>query len=49
MTQARAAFLAKDNEAKENCMNYRILTIMPLFYRRWAALRLRSLDPWVES
>ena len=49
MLQSLAAFLAKDNNAKEDCMKYRILTIMPLYYRRWAALRLHSLEEWMQS
>jgi len=30
-------------------MKYRILTIMPLFYRRWAAMRHHSLAQWIKS
>ena len=36
MLQTKAAFLAKDNGAKGDCMKFRILTLMPILYRRWA-------------
>ena len=41
MEQGKAAFLAKDATQKADCMKYRILTLLPLFYRRWAGIR-----PW---
>ena len=47
--QAKAAFLEKDPTKREDCMQYRILTLMSLFYRRWASMRHRSLEEWIQT
>jgi hypothetical protein len=46
--QARAAFLAKGVDT-EDCLNYRILSILAVVYRRWASRRLKDLKPWIAS
>lgn len=46
---AKAAFLPKDPDNQADPMAYRILLILSTLYRKWAATRLHSLYPWVES
>ena len=45
---AKAAFLAKEGDSLDP-LNYRILSILPVIYRRWASMRLQHLAPWVDS
>ena len=45
----KAAFLAKEENPSLDPLGYRILLIFPILYRRWAAVRLRNLAPWVLS
>ena len=49
MWQTKAAFLANDAASKGDCMKYRVLTLLPLFYRRWAGLRQLALSQWIQS
>ena len=37
---------AKDPENLSDCLKYRILMILPMLYRTWAAIRLQHLDSW---
>ena len=46
-TVARAAFLCKDPEKAQDPMQYRVLRIVSALYRRWAAIRLETLRPWI--
>ena len=45
-TKARAAFLEKEPGSSDP-LDFRLLLIMSTFYRRWAALRLKQLMPWI--
>eukprot|EP00973_Karenia_brevis_P003732 515577-Karenia_brevis.AAC.1 len=45
----RSALLLKDPESPTFALSYRILKIMPILYRRWAATRLADLGPWIDS
>jgi len=38
---ARAAFMAKDPAKLEDALKYRVLTVLPVIYRKWASLRLK--------
>ena len=45
----RTAFLAKDIHNQEDPLNFRVLLILPLIYRRWAGLRQMQLHWWVQQ
>ena len=45
----KATFLCKTPEPSLEALDYRILLILPLLYRRWASVRLANLRPWVAS
>ena len=49
MQHARAAFLSKDASKMDDPLNYRVRTILPVPYRRWATARLRTLKPWIAQ
>ena len=49
LTQARAAFLPKEGAVYEEILGYRVLTIVPVPYRRWATARLGDLEPWIKE
>ena len=42
---AKAAFLAKDENPSLDPLGYLIVFIFPILYRRWAAVRLKKLEP----
>ena len=44
---ARAAYLAKSDEPSLEPLDYRILLIFVLLYRRYCMVRLINLRPWV--
>ena len=46
---ARAAFMAKDPTKLEDPPKYRVLTVLPAVYRKWASLRNKSLESWTDS
>ena len=46
--QVRAAFLGKGGDGS-NPLDYRVLSIMSVIYRRWASLRHKSLKGWVAT
>ena len=46
---ARSVFLAKCAVDSVSPFDYRVLTIASVVYRRWAAVRLAQLQPWVNS
>ena len=46
---ARAAFMAKDPTKLEDALKYRVLTLLLVVYRKWASLRLKNLEAWVEE
>lgn len=48
-THGRAAYLAKGDIPSLDVVDYRVLQTLPILYRRWAALRLRDVAPWVEE
>ena len=48
-TRARLAYLEKDQGNPEDPLSYRLLTLLTVFYRRWAAIRLRTLAPWTHA
>ena len=45
----RAAFLSKDKANSTDALNHRVLTILPVLYRRYATRRLRDIKPWVNQ
>ena len=49
MTYARAAYLAKDAQNREDPLAYRVLLILPAIYRRWASARLAALEDWIAK
>ena len=49
LTNAKAAYLAKDPNRLEDPLAYRVLMILPTVYRRWASTRLGDMDQWVRS
>ena len=49
LANGRLAFLAKDPTQAEDPLEYRPLLVLPHLYRRWAAYRLQTLEPWVLS
>ena len=49
MNEARAAFMAKDEEDKLNPLAYRVLLMLPVVYRMWARARLAHLQPWIAK
>ena len=46
---ARAAFLSKDTTNTTDPLAYRVLLILPTFYRRWASTRLNDIRLWIRS
>ena len=44
---AKADFLEKEGAPKGEVMSYRILLIMAALYRKWATIRLGSMDEWI--
>ena len=47
--QGRLAYLEKDPEDPYNPKAYRLLTILPVLYRRWASMRLGHIAPWTTA
>ena len=48
LLRARAAMVEKGGKQFDP-MNLRLLLVLPVIHRRWAALRLRQLDTWVQT
>ena len=46
---ARAAFMSKGAGKYDDPLNYRVLTILPVPYRRWATARLYTMRPWISK
>ena len=46
---AKIAYLEKQGSIPGEVMSYRPLTIMAPLYRRWASMRLKCLDGWVNT
>ncbi len=46
---ARAAFMAKDPTKLEDALTYRVLTVLPVVYRKWASLRFKNLEARVDE
>jgi hypothetical protein len=49
LNQARAAFLPKGQDDLDNCLNYRVLMILPTLYRVWAKASLERLREWIQT
>ena len=49
LRHVKGATLAKTEGQSYDPLDFRILMIMPAVYRKWAALRLRQLAPWVSE
>ena len=45
----RASCLSKNPSKPHDPLEYRVLKVMPVVYRRWAGVRLRHLAPWVAT
>ena len=48
-TVAEVAFLPQDGAQEGEIISNRLLLIMSVLYRKWAAIRLRRPSPWVEK
>ena len=48
-TIARAAFMAKEEGIELDPLSYRVLLMLPASYRRYAKIRLRHMQPWIEK
>ena len=46
---ARAAYLSKDPDNADDPLAYRVLLILPAFYRLYGTVRLRSMQEWADS
>eukprot|EP00969_Alexandrium_andersonii_P187095 8267599-Alexandrium_andersonii.AAC.1 len=46
---ARVAIVEKPGGDPLSPLGYRLLTVLPVVYRRWASIRLRHVDDWVSS
>ena len=46
---AKAAFLEKDGAILGEVMSFRVLLIMATLYRKWASMRLKTLDGWINE
>ena len=46
---ARAVFLHKDDPSEAGPLDLRPLLILPTFYRRWASMRLKDCEGWVQT
>ena len=46
---ATSAYLSKDPSKITDPLAYRVLSLLPVLYRRWAAVRLRHLASWIEE
>ena len=46
---AMARYLEKDGSKMGEAMYFRPLTITVPIYRRWAAIRLKSMQGWIEG
>ena len=49
LQQATSAYLAKDPANATDPLAYRVLSLLPVLYRRWSAVRLRHLSDWIEE
>ena len=49
LQSAKAAFLSKDPAKLDDPLEYRVLLILPVLYRRWASSRLKGLKPWMRK
>ena len=49
LQQATSAFLSKDANNTMDPLAYRVLSLLPVLYRRWSAVRLRHLSNWIEE
>ena len=49
LLHAKSAYMEKDPADRANPLAYRVLQLLPNLYRRWAAMRLKELLPWVEE
>ena len=47
--KARAAFLEQDSNKHGQVMNYRILLMLSALCRKWAAIRLSAMQPWINK
>ena len=46
---ARVVFLGKGTGASVEAYEFRLLSICSLLYRRWSAMRLHDMEPWIEQ
>eukprot|EP00969_Alexandrium_andersonii_P276212 12209220-Alexandrium_andersonii.AAC.1 len=49
MTIARAVTLPKSQTMEVEPLSFRLRSIASVIYRKWAALRLESIMPWVRG
>ena len=49
LLKTKAAYLSKDPDKTTDPLAYRVLMILPVLYRRWAALRLNDMKPWTRT
>ena len=49
LRHATSAYLSKDPSKTTDPLAYRVLSLLPVLYRRWSAVRLRHLAGWIEE
>ena len=46
---AKGSFLSKDPSQPHEALAYRILLVLPVFFRKWVTTRLLHLGPWIQT
>ena len=49
LLHARATYMKKDDADPLNPVGFRVLLMLPVVYRRWVAVRLAHLEPWIQK
>ena len=49
LSHATSAYLSKDPNKATDPLAYRVLSLLPVLYRRWPAVRLRHLAAWIDE
>ena len=49
LTHATSAYLSKDPANATDPLACRVLSLLPVLYRRWSAIRLRHMQGWIEE
>ena len=49
LLHGKSSFLCKTAEPSHELGDHRCLLLLPVFYRKWAKVRLSSLAPWIDE